>query len=188
MIRGAIAFALVMRIPKVGEESCTSLDPVRDCFSYQNYDLMVTTTFVLVVFTTLVFGTFMALMGRILVPPKQTDVEPEHAQDADTSHHHLIEHPNEVPDLDDTLHHSSTDSTPSKKFFAWKNSGLVNWYSKFDKSTLRPIFVRDKHQQLDKDEMDDRFERMMTLPLKPEDGSNKDESEEGEKKNEKSDK
>lgn len=70
MIRGAIAFALVMRIPKIGEESCTSSDPVRDCYSLQNYDLMVTTTFFLVVFTTLVFGTFMALMGRILVPPR----------------------------------------------------------------------------------------------------------------------
>lgn len=34
MIRGAIAFALVMRIPKIGEDSCRSTDPIRDCFSY----------------------------------------------------------------------------------------------------------------------------------------------------------
>lgn len=103
MIRGAIAFALVLRIPKVGEESCTSADPEKDCYSAQNFDLMVTTTFVLVVFTTLVFGTFMALMGRILVPPQKKDDEEASHHDPNESHHHLIEHPNEVPDLDDTV-------------------------------------------------------------------------------------
>lgn len=68
MIRGAIAFALVMRIPKLGEESCTSEKPIRDCFEEKNYDLMVTTTFALVVITTLGFGSFMALIGNIFVP------------------------------------------------------------------------------------------------------------------------
>jgi len=33
MIRGAIAFALVMRIPKLGESSCKSDNPIRDCFT-----------------------------------------------------------------------------------------------------------------------------------------------------------
>jgi len=35
---------------------------------------MVTTTFALVVFTTLAFGTFMAFMGRVLIPPKKSDL------------------------------------------------------------------------------------------------------------------
>jgi NhaP-type Na+/H+ or K+/H+ antiporter len=69
MIRGAIAFALVMRIPKLGEPSCKSEEPYCSCFTDQNYDLMVTTTFALVVFTTLVFGSFMTLISRIFVPP-----------------------------------------------------------------------------------------------------------------------
>ena len=99
MIRGAIAFALVMKIPKIGEASCEANDPVADCFSIQNYDLMVTTTFAIVVFTTLVFGTFMAMVGRIWVPPK---VKEEH-DDLNESHHHLIVHPNEQQDLNDTL-------------------------------------------------------------------------------------
>jgi len=33
MIRGAIAFALVMRIPKQGADSCTAANPARDCFT-----------------------------------------------------------------------------------------------------------------------------------------------------------
>lgn len=34
MIRGAIAFALVMRIPRQGDEhSCKSDDPIVDCFN-----------------------------------------------------------------------------------------------------------------------------------------------------------
>jgi len=68
MIRGAIAFALVMRIPLQGSESCTSDNVKENCFSEQNFELMITTTFALIVFTTVVFGSFMALIGRIFVP------------------------------------------------------------------------------------------------------------------------
>lgn len=52
MIRGAIAFALVLRIPvcdpaKPGEEGC---------ITEVNYNMLVSTTLILVVVTTLVFG------------------------------------------------------------------------------------------------------------------------------------
>jgi hypothetical protein len=63
--------------------------------------MIVTTTISLVIFTTLVFGTFMALLGKIVVPSPSTGTD-EHAMDfdndADKSHHHLIEHPNEMHD------------------------------------------------------------------------------------------
>ena len=55
MIRGAIAFALVLKIQYNGEDhvKCDG------CYSKENYDLVVSTTLMLVMFTTLIFGTFM---------------------------------------------------------------------------------------------------------------------------------
>lgn len=144
MIRGAIAFALVMRIPKQGEHSCTAENPTTECYTSQNYDLMVTTTFALVVFTTLVFGTFMALIGKIFAPPKKVEkkeVEKPEWHGLNESHHHLIEHPNEQVDLDESLKEKKEGD---KKFYTWVDSGLVNWYLRFDKNTLRPFLVRDK--------------------------------------------
>ena len=57
MIRGAIALALVLKIPNVGNpENCP--DP-QYCYSVENYQLAVSTTLTLVMLTTLLFGTFM---------------------------------------------------------------------------------------------------------------------------------
>lgn len=54
MIRGAIAFALVLKIPVEGTPECHGTG----CLSKVNYDLLVTTTLILVMLTTLIFGTF----------------------------------------------------------------------------------------------------------------------------------
>ena len=66
MIRGAIAFALVLKIQWDGQngEACP------ECYSKDNYELVVSTTLMLVMFTTLIFGTFMDAVQKILVPPK----------------------------------------------------------------------------------------------------------------------
>lgn len=56
MIRGAIAFALVMTIPHVGDPNCKHPE---FCFTPEEYDLAVSTTLALVIVTTLAFGTFM---------------------------------------------------------------------------------------------------------------------------------
>lgn len=56
MIRGAIAFALVMKIPHIGTFNCKVPD---FCFTKEEYDLAVSTTLALVMITTLLFGTFM---------------------------------------------------------------------------------------------------------------------------------
>ena len=66
MIRGAIAFALVLKIPYINEsdpldeKSCPAAisDPT-SCFSQRAYNTMVSTTLILVMLTTLIFGTFM---------------------------------------------------------------------------------------------------------------------------------
>ena len=72
MIRGAIAFALVLKIDYNGRDgsSCP------DCYSKEEYDLVVSSTLMLVMFTTLIFGTFMDAVQKILVPPKPSDAQP----------------------------------------------------------------------------------------------------------------
>lgn len=79
MIRGAIAFALVMKIPYVGSPLCTQPEY---CFTKEEYDLAVSTTLALVMFTTLLFGTFMKKASNWLTSSgketkeiRQTDVE-----------------------------------------------------------------------------------------------------------------
>lgn len=65
MIRGAIAFALVLTLPFQSPDGLTCSDKgieVADCFDYDNYTLMVSTTLMLVVLTTLCFGTFMGIV------------------------------------------------------------------------------------------------------------------------------
>ena len=59
MIRGAIAFGLVLKIPDVPKD-----DP--DYFLERN--LVVTTTLAVVIITTVIFGSFMPLVQAILVP------------------------------------------------------------------------------------------------------------------------
>jgi len=57
MIRGAIAFALVLKIRYYTSEAMEKLHP--DYYPPENYDLVVSTTLMLVMLTTLIFGTFM---------------------------------------------------------------------------------------------------------------------------------
>ena len=64
MIRGAIAFALVLKI----EYDDGSKKTCVNCFSSENYDLVVSTTLMLVMLTTLIFGTFMDRVQKFLVP------------------------------------------------------------------------------------------------------------------------
>jgi len=66
MIRGAIAFALVLKIPYINEsdpldeKTCpAALSDPTSCFSQRAYNTMVSTTLILVMLTTLIFGTFM---------------------------------------------------------------------------------------------------------------------------------
>jgi NhaP-type Na+/H+ or K+/H+ antiporter len=114
MIRGAIAFALVLKIPKVGDEGC---DSETDCLSVVNYEVLVSTTLILVMVTTLLFGTFMSKIGKLLVPPSEEDKEEyikmerheSHVMSRELkkrrassvfneSHYEEIEHPNEAKD------------------------------------------------------------------------------------------
>jgi hypothetical protein len=85
MIRGAIAYALVMKIPHYDSESCPGNTP--DCYSAENFDVIVSTCLIIVFITTLVFGNFMSLVGRVLVPPSKPKLTPVQTVDvAENSH------------------------------------------------------------------------------------------------------
>lgn len=58
MIRGAIAFGLVLKIPDDKEGG-----------GFRERGLVVTTTLAAVIFTTVAFGSFMPVVQKILVPP-----------------------------------------------------------------------------------------------------------------------
>ena len=65
MIRGAIAFALVLTLPyKVPNTTECSENgiPYEYCVDYPIYEMLVTTTLILVVLTTFIFGTFMGIV------------------------------------------------------------------------------------------------------------------------------
>ena len=59
MIRGAIAFGLVLKIPNDG--------------TFKERGYVVTTTLAVVIFTILFFGTFMPVAQAVLVPPQVID-------------------------------------------------------------------------------------------------------------------
>ena len=83
VIRGAIAFALVLKIPTAGTHSCTIKE--EDCFTKQITELMTSSTLVIVYITTLFFGTFMATVQKIWVPAKAeatlVDLDHEHGNE-----------------------------------------------------------------------------------------------------------
>jgi NhaP-type Na+/H+ or K+/H+ antiporter len=59
MIRGAIAFALVLKIEVLPLGDKCKNGTKQGCYDQNNYDLVVTTTLLIVMITTLLFGTFM---------------------------------------------------------------------------------------------------------------------------------
>jgi NhaP-type Na+/H+ or K+/H+ antiporter len=76
MIRGAIAFALVLQIPYEGGSSCTAAMLANDeCFKKNTYEMLVSSTLAIVMMTTLLFGTFMPAVQKILCPPTIADQE-----------------------------------------------------------------------------------------------------------------
>lgn len=145
MIRGAIAFALVLKIKYVN-------DPVGDgcpeCYSKDNYELVVSTTLMLVMLTTLIFGTFMDAVQKILVPPKEGAVEEHHraSSQISASMYEEILHPNEEKSV---LSDNGAGMSRRPSYLlgvqpaSWQNSAFVNWFVKIDEDKLRPFLIRN---------------------------------------------
>jgi len=164
MIRGAIAFALVLTLPYIttaadGTESCSSPSiPVDSCFPYETYQMLVNTTLILVVLTTFLFGTFMAIVQKFLVPPSEED-EAEVARDTRAksiaedvaktrraaSVYEEMQHPNEEEDHDE-VDPGLLDSEGNR--IGWTGSGFYIWFGNFDERTLRPMFIRNYDPEL----------------------------------------
>lgn len=72
----------------------------------------------------------------------------------------MIEHPNEQAEAD-----SSDEEKEKKPYYTWVDSGLVHWYGRFDKTVLRPWFVRQKGILADKEDIDNRFKSMKTFKV-----------------------
>ena len=72
MIRGAIAFALVLKIEvqdNCGIDPVTGIKSMTGCYTKDNYELVISTTLMIVMISTLLFGTFMKPVQNILIPP-----------------------------------------------------------------------------------------------------------------------
>lgn len=67
MIRGAIAFGLVLKIP-------SEADPVSG-YVFKERGTIITTTLAVVIFTTVFFGSFMPVVQKILVPVTQETIQ-----------------------------------------------------------------------------------------------------------------
>lgn len=151
MIRGAIAFALVLKIQYDKEDgvSCP------DCYSKKNYELVVSTTLMLVMLTTLIFGTFMDATQKWLVPPKKTpeinvnasmanaSIAMMRAGSFDKSEYEEIVHPNEEKSvISDTMSRRPSYLLGMQPV-SWVNSRFVNWFIDFDEKKLRPWLIRN---------------------------------------------
>lgn len=148
MIRGAIAFALVLKIQYDKEDGVDC----PDCYSKKNYELVVSTTLMLVMLTTLIFGTFMDATQKFLVPPKklpQISITASMANASmaasvqnmmragsfDKSEYEEIVHPNEEKSMiSDTMSRrpSYLLGMPGIQPASWVNSAFVNWFINFD--------------------------------------------------------
>ena len=146
MIRGAIAFALVMKIPHIGAFNCKVPD---FCFTKEEYDLAVSTTLALVMITTLLFGTFMKAASKWLTMDPNEEKKPEpnpvkkpSLRQSETatvrSHYEVLMHPNlEVNEPE------SAGLPPEEGPKAFKNSDFVKWFTAFDTEVIMPLFVRN---------------------------------------------
>lgn len=155
MIRGAIAFALVLTLPFVDPDTKLCSDPTLppdSCFDKPTYEMLVSTTLILVILTTLCFGTFMSIVQKFLVSPSEEDLKEVErdmrsksiAQETamrSISVYEEITHPNEEADEENEDDGFQYDAAGNK--IGWTGSWFYNWFAKFDESTLRPFFIRN---------------------------------------------
>lgn len=167
MIRGAIAFALVLTLPNTSQGTCTVTGQaaVDQCFSNQIYSMLVSTTLMTVMLTTLLFGTFMPKVQKILCPPTIEDKEefarsqraistisqvlrqsmakqPRPSIKSESEYEQIV-HPNEEPEVEEIRRKMSYLLPEAPEPGSWADSRFVNWFALFDEEKLRPFFIRN---------------------------------------------
>jgi hypothetical protein len=136
---------------------------------------MVSTTLILVMLTTLIFGTFMGKVQKMLVPATVEDKE-EYLEErrhasyvADryineksievgrSTHYEEIIHPNEEND-------DIEEEGDQKSNIGWVNSRFVRWFGRFDEEKLRPFFIRKYNSA--KTILEDEYQELLKLKFK----------------------
>ena len=142
MIRGAIAFALVLQIPV----------EANDVESLERYSLYRSTCLIVVMATTLIFGTFMKMtQGCLLGEPEHKKHEGD-SNDAEKflglqrrgTHYENIQHPN----LDTSVDLGGRRSTyllgkGASGKGGFEHSAFANWFANFDENKIRPFLIRN---------------------------------------------
>lgn len=133
MIRGAIAFALVLKIPiEAG-----------DLDSERRYSLYRSTCLIVVMATTLFFGTFMKMTQGILLGEHEShDLDNTFlGLEARKTHYENIAHPNLDVTVDTGRKTYLLGAGGDQGGFA--NSKFANWFANLDEHTLRPFLIRN---------------------------------------------
>ena len=166
MIRGAIAFALVLKIP-------TECAVATDCYSAEQYELATSTTLVIVMITTVFFGTFMKwAQGCLLGKPKdEAHVDMDELLNADASskksmHYETIQHPN-LTEVEVERSRSNTMIKREEQEFegTFANGRCSKWFASFDETKLRPFLIRN--YTIESIMNQDKYNDMITKNVKP---------------------
>lgn len=154
IIRGAIAFALVMKIPYQGSENCANPEW---CYTLEEYQLCVSTTIAVVMITTVLFGSFMKKASAILTGPapshaevKAAEKQAEKKKEEELRRKSMVGGAKSVKSLGaksgfshyENLVHPNLEGTPGADVDenemlsdgpkAFKDSNFVKWFSRID--------------------------------------------------------
>lgn len=143
MIRGAIAFALVLTIPH-----CTISGPCPGAYELEQYELAKSTTLIIVMATTLLFGTFMKAFQTWLLGGNDHHNERTETQLDVLERVHSVYEEITHPNLDITVDHGRQrklsyllPNGPQKGGFS--DSKFASWFAEFDEKKLRPFLIRN---------------------------------------------
>jgi len=139
---------------------------------------MVSTTLILVMLTTFIFGTFMGKVQKMLVPATNEDkeeylVERRNASyiadrfineksvelgRASLSMYEEIIHPNEEQEDEEE------NEDANQINIGWVNSRFVKWFGRVDEEKLRPFFIRKYNHA--KTILEDEYQELIRLKYK----------------------
>lgn len=172
MIRGAIAFGLVLKI------SDYDTDGKPD---YRERGIIVTTTLALVIITTVLFGSFMPVVQKLLVPshgpadPKEIESdegeEPEDAEELRDSINQTKEKVQQKLDKDDVSHYEAlvhpnmendakSEVGTIKGFKGTHKKSCSFYFKKLDYEIIRPLLIHNYDREV-MHKQDDYVEMML---------------------------
>jgi len=137
---------------------------------------MVSTTLILVMLTTLIFGTFMGKVQKMLVPATDEDKEEYLVERRNASYiadrfineksvelgrgsvYEEIIHPNEEQEDEEE------NEDANQINIGWVNSRFVKWFGRVDEEKLRPFFIRKYNHA--KTILEDEYQELIRLKYK----------------------